>query len=61
MTDATQSTERPLPHQWDEDGCCIHCGYDGAEAWHQVKFCGYEKTDADRWCEVRAEKARKGY
>ena len=18
-------------HEWDEDGCCIHCGFDGAE------------------------------
>src|SRR5690349_12069366 len=23
---------RPF-HEWDDDACCIHCGYDGAEAW----------------------------
>ncbi len=22
-----------LPHEWDEEGCCIHCNFDGAEDW----------------------------
>lgn len=21
------------PHEWDDDACCIHCGFDGAEWW----------------------------
>lgn len=20
-------------HEWDDDGCCVHCGFDGAEYW----------------------------
>lgn len=28
-------------HQFDEDGCCIHCGFDGAE-WHWWKHSTYE-------------------
>lgn len=23
-------------HEFDDDGCCIHCGFDGAE-WHHLK------------------------
>lgn len=23
----------PAPHEWDEHGCCLHCGFDGAEHW----------------------------
>lgn len=26
------STDRR--HEYDDDGCCIHCGFDGAEWWH---------------------------
>lgn len=22
------------PHEWDDDGCCVHCGFDGAEHAH---------------------------
>ena len=29
------------PHEWDDDGCCIHCGFDGAE-WHWWKHSTYE-------------------
>ena len=28
-------------HEWDDDGCCIHCGFDGAE-WHWWKHDTYE-------------------
>lgn len=28
-------------HEWDDDGCCIHCGFDGAE-WHWWKHSTYE-------------------
>lgn len=28
-------------HDWDEDGCCYHCGFDGAE-WHHWKTQTYE-------------------
>lgn len=28
-------------HDWDDDGCCIHCGFDGAE-WHWWKHSTYE-------------------
>lgn len=31
----------PLPHEWDEDACCIHCGFDGAE-WYYWKHSTYE-------------------
>ena len=28
-------------HEWDDDGCCIHCGFDGAE-WHWWRHSTYE-------------------
>ena len=28
-------------HEWDDDGCCVHCGFDGAE-WHWWKHSTYE-------------------
>lgn len=28
-------------HEWDDDGCCIYCGFDGAE-WHWWKHSTYE-------------------
>lgn len=30
-----QRTKRYLNngHEWDDDGCCVHCGFDGAEYW----------------------------
>lgn len=27
----TQQPPGPALHEWDDDGCCVHCGYDGAE------------------------------
>lgn len=27
------SEQRPAPHEWDDDGCCVYCGFDGAEHW----------------------------
>lgn len=38
----------PPQHEWDDDGCCIQCGFDGAE-WHWWKHSTYEgraKPDA---------------
>lgn len=35
-----------LPHEWDDDGCCVHCGFDGAEHWHWVHNT-YEGRAAD--------------
>lgn len=34
-----------LPHEWDEDAYCIHCGY--------------EAVNSDRVCEKRTEEARR--
>lgn len=58
-------TERRL-HKWDDDGICIHCGHDGAEAaWLQMCLRAeigddefqsrkeYGDFDADRYCENR--------
>lgn len=28
-------------HEYDDDGCCIHCGFDGAE-WHHWRYNTYE-------------------
>ena len=28
-------------HEFDDDACCIHCGFDGAE-WHHWKHNTYE-------------------
>ena len=28
-------------HDWDDDGCCVHCGFDGAE-WHHWRYSTYE-------------------
>ena len=25
--------EEKMRHEWDDDGTCIHCGFDGAEDW----------------------------
>lgn len=32
---------RPQRHEWDDDACCIHCGFDGAE-WHWWRHHTYE-------------------
>jgi len=32
---------RMKQHEYDDDGCCIHCGFDGAE-WHWWKTSTYE-------------------
>lgn len=28
-------------HEFDDDGCCVHCNFDGAE-WHWWKHSTYE-------------------
>ena len=30
-----------VPHTYDEDAVCIHCGFDGAE-WHHWRFNTHE-------------------
>ena len=37
---------KPLQHEWDDDGCCIHCGFDGAE-WSWWKRNTYEGRASD--------------
>jgi len=38
-------------HKWDDDAVCIHCGYDGAEAYHLNKIGRTEKSDEDIYCQ----------
>lgn len=34
-------------HEWDDDGCCLHCGFDGAEyAWWKTTYEGKARPDA---------------
>lgn len=53
-------------HEWDEDACCIWCGLDGADAWHQRNILRLEigadeyayrrstgEFDADDYCAKR--------
>lgn len=35
-----------ISHVWDEDSCCVHCGFDGAEWWHW-KHRTYEGRASD--------------
>lgn len=48
---------RPQPHEWDEDARCIHCGFDGAEAWHlrhSIPPHSHPKQDpSERFCSRR--------
>jgi hypothetical protein len=37
MDESEAKMERPR-HEYDEDGCCIHCGFDGAE-WSWLRLC----------------------
>jgi hypothetical protein len=37
---ATANDER-VKHEYDDDGVCVHCGFDGAE-WHWWKHSTYE-------------------
>lgn len=38
--------ERKQSHEWDDDGCCKYCGFDGAEWWHW-KHNTYEGKASD--------------
>lgn len=35
-------------HEWDDDACCIHCGFDGAEwgHWKRNTYEGRADTEA---------------
>ncbi len=49
MKDASRAVEtRVQRHEWDEDACCIHCGFDGAEWWHWKRntYEGRANTEA---------------
>jgi hypothetical protein len=37
----TNGCDERLAHQFDDDGCCTRCGFDGAE-WHWWKHSTYE-------------------
>jgi hypothetical protein len=47
------SIER-MPHEWDDDGCCIHCGFDGAEDYWLIEQKRHERTELTRWCPNRS-------
>ena len=38
---------RATGHEWDDDACCIHCGFDGAE-WRHLR----EEGEPMPMCEV---------
>ena len=35
-----------MGHEFDEDACCIHCGFDGAE-WYWWRHNTYEGKDSE--------------
>lgn len=38
--------DEALQHEWDDDGCCLHCGFDGAEwAWWKTTYEGKARPD----------------
>lgn len=39
-------------HEFDDDACCIHCGFDGAE-WSWLKRQGHVSKDQWPLCERR--------
>jgi hypothetical protein len=39
-------------HEFDDDACCIHCGFDGAE-WSWLKRQGHVSQDQQPLCERR--------
>lgn len=56
--------EHFLLHELDDDACCIHCGFDGAEEYHlRVSTVHpHARMPAPFWavyCERRTERARK--
>ena len=36
-----EDTRGKAGHEWDDDACCKHCGFDGAE-WHWWRYNTYE-------------------
>jgi hypothetical protein len=44
LGDALIPTRLTRRHQWDDDGKCVMCGFDGADWLHQQKT----RIDADR-------------
>ena len=50
-----------LPHEYDDDAICIHCGHDGAEAWHLRHSippeARPEEPQSDRFCTERSQRA----
>ena len=41
------SLPTPVHHEYDDDGCCVHCNFDGAEAAH-LRSCTHPDDRAPR-------------
>lgn len=41
--------EKQTTHEWDDDGCCVHCGFDGAEWewWKKETYEGRAQPEAE--------------
>ena len=39
--------DRVNKHEFDDDACCIHCGFDGAEWWHWQKMTNEGRANPD--------------
>lgn len=47
-----------LPHEYDDDCICIHCGFDSAEAWHLRHSIPSEARMPREYYEVYCERRR---
>ena len=49
-------------HEWDDDACCEHCGFDGAEAQHLRQHTHPDDRqpapEYEIYCEVRERQER---
>jgi hypothetical protein len=56
------NAEGRIFHDWDEDGCCVVCGFDGVEA-HWLRSQTHPddrspRTEIERYC-LKAERNRR--
>lgn len=42
----------PRAHEWDDCGCCLYCGFDGAE-WYWWKHSTYEGRAQPNACQPK--------
>lgn len=42
-----------MKHELDDDGVCIHCGFDGAEWWHLERMKEPENREPSPPCKER--------